>query len=159
MSAEFWVGVGFFIFIGILGWLGVHKTLLKGLDERGNKVSAELAEAKRLRVEAEKLLAEYESRRSLAEQEAAGLIADANAEAERMNAAAKISIEDFVKRRTAQAELKIAQAETSAMIEVKAAATDAAIKASELILKDQMSGTAGADMFAKGLAEVKAHLN
>ena len=159
MSAEFWVGVGFFIFMGILGWFGVHKTLIKGLDARGERVSAELAEAKRLRLEAEKLLADYETRKSQAEQEAASLVADAKAEAERMSIAAKASVDDFIKRRTAQAELKIAQAESSAMAEVKSAAADAAIKASEAILKDQMSGKVGIDMFVAGLADIKANLN
>ncbi len=159
MSAEFWVGVGFFIFMGILGLLGVHKTLLKGLDARAKHVSDELAEAKRLRIEAENLLADFESRRSSAEQEAASLVADAKAEAERMSIVAKASVEDFVKRRTAQAELKIAQAEMSAMAEVKSAAADAAIRASEMILKDQMSGKVGTDIFAAGLADIKANLN
>ncbi len=159
MSAEFWVGVGFFIFIGILGWFGVHKTLLKGLDARGERVSAELNEAKRLRVEAEKLLADYEARRASAEKEADSLVADAKVEAERISVAAKASVADFITRRTAQAELKIAQAEASAAAEVKGAAADAAVKAAEMILKDQMSGKIGSDMFAAGLAEVKAKLN
>jgi F-type H+-transporting ATPase subunit b len=159
MSAEFWVGTGFFIFIGILGWFGVHKTLIKGLDSRGERVSAELAEAKRLRVEAEKLLADFEKRKSLAEQEAASLISDAQAEANRISEAAKSSVEDFIKRRTAQAELKISQAEASATSEVKAAAADAAVRAAEIILKDQMSGKTGSDMFAASLADVRARLN
>ncbi len=159
MSAEFWVGTGFFIFIGILGWFGVHKTLLKGLDARSERVSAELAEAKRLRIEAEKLLADYESRKSLAEKEAASIVADAKIEAERISAAAQSSVEDFIKRRTAQAELKIAQAEANATSEVKAAAADAAVRAAEIILRDQMAGKTGADMFAAGLADVKARLN
>jgi F-type H+-transporting ATPase subunit b len=159
MSAEFWVGTGFFIFIGILGWFGVHKTLIKGLDARGERVSAELAEAKRLRVEAENLLADYEARRLLAEQEAASVVADAKAEAERISAAAKLSVEDFITRCTAKAELKIAQAEANATSEVKAAAADAAVRAAETILRDQMAGKTGADIFAAGLADVKAKLN
>jgi F-type H+-transporting ATPase subunit b len=159
MSAEFWVGTGFFIFIGILGWFGVHKTLIKGLDARGERVSAELAEAKRLRIEAEKLLADFEARRTLAEQEAASLVADAQVEAARISEAAKLSVTDFIKRRTAQAELKIAQAEANATSEVKFAAADAAVRAAEIMLKDQMAGKIGSDMFAAGLADVKARLN
>ena len=77
MSAEFWVGVGFFIFIGILAYAGVHKTLLKGIDARAVRISAELHEAQRLRMEAEKLLAEYEAKRVAAEKEATAIVAEA----------------------------------------------------------------------------------
>ncbi len=159
MSAEFWVGVGFFLFLGILGFFGVHKTLLKALDARGTRVSDELNEAKRLRLEAEKLLADFEARRAASEQEAANLIEDAKAEAARMSVAAKASVEDFITRRTAQAELKIAQAEISAISDVKSVATNVAIAASHTIIKDQMAGKAGADIFAAGLAEVQANLH
>ncbi len=159
MTAEFWVGVGFFLFIGILGWFGVHKTLLKGLDARGERITAELNEAKRLRAEAEALLADYDKKRVAAEQEAASIVSDAKAEAARMAVEAKASVEAFVARRTQQAEIKIAQAELAATGEVKSAAADAASQAAEIILKGQMSGKAGADMFAAGLADVKAKLN
>ena len=47
---------------------------------------------------------------------------------------------DFVKRRTASAEAKIAQAEAQASAEVRAAAVDAAIKASERVLRDEITG-------------------
>ena len=47
---------------------------------------------------------------------------------------------DFVKRRTATAEAKIAQAEAQASAEVRAAAVDAAIKASERVLRDEITG-------------------
>ena len=62
--------------------------------------------------------------------------------AERGAAEAQQRMEDFVKRRTAAAEAKIAQAETQAMAEVRAAAADAAIQVSEAILRERMAGDA-----------------
>ena len=159
MSAEFWVGVGFFIFIGILGWAGVHKTILKGLDARATRITAELNEAKRLRLDAEKLLAEYEAKRVAAEKEAESIVADAKAEAGRIATEAEAAVDQFVKRRTAQAETRIHQAEAVATAEVRAAAADAAVRAAEVILKGQMAGAAGQSMLAAGLADVKAKLN
>jgi F-type H+-transporting ATPase subunit b len=155
----FWVGVAFFIFIGILAYFGVPKAIVAALDSRGEKVAQELAEARRLRVEAEKLLAEYEAKRKAAESEAASIIAAANDEAKRLAAEAETKLADFVTRRTKSAEDKIALAESQAEAEVRAAAAEAATKAAEVIIRAQVGGKAGEALFAAGLSEVKAKLN
>ncbi len=155
----FWVGVAFFVFIGILAYFGVPKAIVAALDSRGEKIAQELAEARRLRVEAEKLLAEYEAKRKAAESEAAGIIAAANDEAKRLAAEAEAKLNDFVTRRTKSAEDKIALAESQAEAEVRAAAAEAATKAAEVILRSQMGGRAGEAAFSSGLQEVKAKLN
>jgi F-type H+-transporting ATPase subunit b len=155
-SETLWVFVALLIFLAILAYFGVHKIILGGLDKRADVISSELSEARRLREEAQKLLASYDEKRKAAEAEAAAIIANAKSEAERIEAEGKARIEDFVKRRTAQAELKIAQAEQGAASEVRAAAAEAAVKAAQSLLVG-----AGADesLFAKGLAEVQAKLN
>lgn len=155
----FWVGVAFFIFIGILVKFGVHKKILGALDSRGELVAQELAEARRLRQDAERLLAEYEAKRKAAEAEAAEIIAAANEEAKRLAAEAEAKLNDFVTRRTKSAEDKIAQAEIQAAADVRAAAAEAATRAAETILRAQMAGQAGDAAFATGLQEVKAKLN
>lgn len=155
----FWVGVAFFIFIGILAYFGVPKAIVTALDARGEKVAQELAEARRLRVEAEKLLAEYEAKRKAAETEAAEIIASANEEAKRLAAEAEAKLNDFVTRRTRSAEDKIALAESQAEAEVRAAAAEAATKAAEVIIRAQVGGKTGETLFAAGLSEVKAKLN
>jgi F-type H+-transporting ATPase subunit b len=154
-TAEFWVAVSFFVFIGLLAYLGVHRKLLAGLDARGEKIAAQLAEAERLRNEAAALLKSYDAKRIAAEKEAEGIVAAAKDEAMRLEADAKAKLEDFVKRRTAQAELKIRQAEEQATAEVRSAAVDLATKAAASILA---SGK-GDDAFKAGLVEVKAKLN
>ena len=155
----FWVGVAFFIFIGILAYFGVPKAIVTALDARGEKVARELAEARRLRAEAEKLLAEYEAKRKAAETEAASIIAAANEEAKRLAAEAEAKLNDFVTRRTKSAEDKIALAESQAEAEVRAAAAEAATKAAEVIIRAQVGGKTGEALFAAGLSEVKAKLN
>jgi len=155
----FWVGVAFFIFIGILAYFGVPKAIVTALDARGEKVAQELAEARRLRVEAEKLLAEYEAKRKAAESEAAEIIASANEEAKRLAAEAEAKLNDFVTRRTKSAEDKIALAESQAEAEVRAAAAEAATRAAEVIIRAQVGGKTGETLFAAGLSEVKAKLN
>jgi F-type H+-transporting ATPase subunit b len=154
-GAEFWVGTAFFIFMGILGFLGVHKTILKGLDSRGEKIAEQLGEAERLRKEAAELLKSFEAKRVAAEKEAEGIVAAAKDEAKRLEAEAKIKLDEFVKRRSAQAEMKIAQAEAQASAEVRAAAAALATKAASSIL----AASQGDEAFAAGLAQVKSQLN
>jgi F-type H+-transporting ATPase subunit b len=158
-DASFWVAVGFFLFLGLLGWLGVHRTVLGALDERAEAVKRELAEARRLREEAEKLLADYEAKRKAAEAEARGIVAAAEEEAKRIAADAEIKMADFIKRRTAQADQRIAQAEASAAAEVRAAAADAAARAAESILRGQVGGAAGEDLVRQGLKQLGKQLN
>lgn len=159
LDAAFWVAVGFFMFLGVLAWFGVHRIVVGALDQRSNAIAAEFAEAKRLRDEAESLLGSYEAKRREAEAQAADIVANAKVEAERMAREAEERIADFVKRRTAQAEQKIAQAETQAAAEVRAAAADAAVRASETILRARAAGDAGERFVREGLAGLKGRLN
>lgn len=157
-SAEFWVAVAFVIFWGILFYNGVPGKVMNQLDSRGKRIGDELAEAKRLRQDAERLLKEYESKRAAAEREAADIVSNARDEAERLAREAQEKMADFVKRRTATAEAKIAQAEAQASAEVRAAAIDAAVKASERVLRGELSGTAAESMVTKSLGDVRAKL-
>ena len=156
---EFWVAVAFVILMVVFAYVGVHKTVLKALDHRSERIKAELDDARRLKDEAAKLLAEYKTRRASAEREAEEIISAAKAEAERIAAEAKIKLEDFVVRRTKTAENKIALAEAQAVADVRAAAADAAITAASTILSQSVKGSVADDLLAKGIAEVKAKLN
>jgi F-type H+-transporting ATPase subunit b len=154
-----WSTVGLILFFAILWKFGVFKMVLAALDDRGAKIAAELAEAKRLREEAQALLAQYEATRKAAEAEADAIVTAAKDEAERLARDAEVKMTDFVARRTKTAEAKIAQAEAQAAAEVRSAAADAAAKAAETLLRAQMAGKAGAGQLAKSLAEVKAKMN
>jgi F-type H+-transporting ATPase subunit b len=156
---EFWVAVAFVIFVGILIYVGVPKMMLAALDDRAKRVQAELDEARRLKDEAQRLLAEYQGKRQRAESEAASIIEGAKAEAERIAAEAKDKMEEFVARRTKMAETKIAQAEAQAVADVRAAAAEAAVTAAEKILTDAVKGKVADDLIARGIGDVKAKLN
>jgi F-type H+-transporting ATPase subunit b len=158
-TPEIWVAIGFLIFLGILVYVGVPGIITKALDDRAKRVQAELDEARRLKDEAQKLLAEYQGKQKKAEAEAAGIIEGAKAEAERIAADAKAKMEEFVARRTKMAETKIAQAEAQAVADVRAAAADAAVAAAEKILTDTVKGKVADDLIARGIGDVKAKLN
>jgi F-type H+-transporting ATPase subunit b len=156
---EFWVAVAFVILMVVFAYFGIHRILLKTLDHRGERIKAELDDARRLKDEAAKVLAEYQARRAAAEREAEDIIASAKAEAERIASEAKAKIEDFVVRRTKTAESKIALAEAQALADVRAAAADAAVTAATTILSQSVKGQIADDLLAKGIAEVQKKLN
>jgi F-type H+-transporting ATPase subunit b len=158
-EAEFWVAVAFVIFLAGLGYLGVHRTIIKTLDDRRARIKAELEDARRLKDEAQALLGQYQSKRQEAEREAESIIAGATAEAERLALEARAKMEEFVARRTKLAETKIAQAEAQALADVRAVAADAAVAAAEKILMQTAKGKIAQDLLAKGIDDVKKKLN
>src|SRR5436305_3684718 len=156
---EFWVAVAFVLLMGVFAWFGVHRTVLTALDHRAERIKAELDDARKLRDEAAKVLAEYKARRATAEREAADIIANAKVEAERIAADAKAKMEDFVARRTKTAESKIALAEAQALADVRAAAAEAAVQAASTILSQSVKGEVADDLLAKGIQDVREKLN
>ena len=156
---EFWVAVAFVILMGVFAYVGVHRTVLTALDHRAARIKAELDDARRLKEEAAKLLADYKARQAKAEAEAQEIIASAKADAERIAAEAKAKLEDFVVRRTKSAEGKIALAEAQALADVRAAAAEAAVTAASIVLSQSVKGPVAEDLLAKGIAEVRAKLN
>lgn len=159
LEAEVWVTLGFLVFIGIMGYVGVHRTIGKALDDRSARIKAELDEARKLRDDAAALLAEYQQKRQQAEGEAQEIVAGAKAEADRLAIEAKARIEEFVARRTRMAETKIAQAEAQAAADVRAAAADAAVAAAETILRQEAKGELAGRLIARGIDDVGKKLN
>lgn len=159
LQAEFWVAVAFVILMGVFGYFGIHRTLFKALDHRRDRIKLELEDARRLKEEAIKLLADYRARRESAMREAETIVANAKADAERIAAEARIKMEEFITRRTKSAQAKIAMAEAQALADVRAAAADAAVSAAAQIMSQSMRGPAADELLARGIDEVRAKLN
>ena len=156
---ETWVAVAFVILVGVMIYFGVHNLIVNALDQRSGRIRGELDEARRIKEEAQALLAEYRRKQQTAEREAAEIIAGAKAEAERLAVEAKTRLDEFVARRTRMAETKIAQAEAQALADVRAAAADAAVAAAEKILTETVKGSVADNLVSKGIAEIRSKLN
>jgi F-type H+-transporting ATPase subunit b len=158
-DATFFAFVGLLLFFALVVYLKVPGMVAKSLDARADKIRDELAEAKRLREEAQHVLAEYQRKRKEAEAEAAGIVAAAEREAAMLTAEAKQKTEEFVTRRNALSEQKIKQAETEAVNAVRSAAVDLAIAAAEAVLAKKTDAAVQDSLFKGSLGEVKARLN
>ena len=158
-DATFFALVGLIIFLAVLVYLKVPGMLAKSLDQRSDKIREDLAEAKRLREEAQHVLAEYQRKRKEAEAEAASIIASAEREAAALTAEAKQKTEEFVARRTALSEQKIKQAEADAVNAVRSAAVDLAVSAAEKVLASKTDEAVQQKLFDNAVGEVKTRLN
>jgi F-type H+-transporting ATPase subunit b len=158
-TAEFWVGIAFLAFLVILFYYKVPGLIAKALDDRAAAIRKELDEARRLREEAQSLLADYQRKHRNAGQEAEAIVEQARREAEAFASETRKSLTESVERRRKQAEEKIARAEAQAVEDVRAAAVDMAIAAAEKILREKAGGAGGAALIDESIKTLKTRLN
>lgn len=154
-----WVSIFLFLFLGILIWQKVPDLIFKALDKRSKEIQDELDEARKLREEAQTILADYQRKAREAEEEAEGIVTQAKREAEAFAKETREKLNETLERRTKAADVKIAAAEAQAVNEVRLAAIEAATNAAEKILSGQVKGDKGNDLVAKSIAELKERMN
>ena len=137
-STTFWVAVAFVIFIGIVAYFGM-RPILRMLDARGEKIRKDIDEAEKLREEAQRQLADYKKKQREAQREAEEILEHAKTEAKRMRERSERELEEQLKRRERLTMEKIEQAEAQALAEVRNRAADIAVRATEQLLRDNMS--------------------
>ncbi|MDN2566740.1 F0F1 ATP synthase subunit B [Aquibium sp. A9E412] len=159
MDATFWALVSLILFLALLVYLKVPGMVNGALDKRADRIRNELDEARKLREDAQQLLAEYQRKRQEAEKEAGEIVEAARREASQILADAKQKTQDYVTRRTALAENKIAQAEREAVAEVRARAVDIAVEAARSLIGDKVDATTRGKLFKESVEAVKARMN
>lgn len=152
-----WVAIACILFFLIFG-KKLWKALAQMLDDRADKVRAELEEASRLRVEAEAMLRDAEKRRSEALAEAKALIEGAQAEASRVAAAASAEAEAAAKRREQMAMDRIAAAEKAAVDEVRFAAVEIATSAARDVIAEELSADSDAQLIDQAIVQLPSAL-
>ena len=155
MDSTFWALIGLILFLGVCWYFGVHTMIANALDARGQAVRDELAEARRLRKEAQSLRDDYARRREEAEVEARDMVDAARREAEAIRDEASQKTAEDVERRTALAEQRIQRAESEAVREVKARAVDLALAATASLVREKGTG----NDFDATLDQVRSRLN
>lgn len=153
-----WVAIGFVVFVAFAGkklW-----TALSGiLDTHAATVKRQIDEASALRKEAETLLVEAKAQADKAKADAAQLTADAHATAERLKVELQAELEATLARRQKAALDKIAQAEASALADVKNETIRIAIQATGALLAANATGDAAARLVDQAIADLPNRLN
>lgn len=159
MGAEEWVAISFLLFIALLFYFKVPTRILQALDNRAAEIKTELDQARRLKEEAQAILADYQRKRQEAEREADDIVAQAKRETELMAEETRKSLKETLDRRTKLAEEKIARAEEQALDEVRSKAVDLAIAAAHELIADKTKGAAGMGMVNKSIDDLQNKLN
>lgn len=153
------VALGSLLFIALLVYLKVPGMLAGMLDARADKIRAELDDARRLREEAQTLLASYERKQKEVEGLAAQIVSAAKADADRAAEQAKADLKVSIERRLRTAEDQIASAEASAVKEVRDEAISVAVKAAQAVIAGKMTASSKDALVDASIAEVGDRLH
>jgi F-type H+-transporting ATPase subunit b len=158
-SPEFWVAIAFLFFVGVLLYVKVPRMIAKALDKRSADIAAQIEEARRLREEAEALVAQYQRKQREAQAEAAEIVAHAEVEAKRVAEDALKALEASIARREQLAVDKIAQAEASALKEVRNVAVEVATEAARKVIAATIDAGKSNALVEDAIRELPKHLH
>ncbi len=158
-NTDFVVLVGFLLFAGILLYFRIPGILGKLLDKRAEGIRAELEEARKLREEAQAILASYERKLKEVEKQAEELVEAAREEGELMAREAKEDLRESIARRMRAAEEQIDAARAAAVREVRDTAVGVAVSAARDVLAKQMDATRSGKLIDEGIKEAAAKLH
>ncbi|MGY8962003.1 MAG: F0F1 ATP synthase subunit B family protein [Rhodospirillales bacterium] len=155
---SFVVGAAFVI---VVAWLAkpIMRSVSAFLDARADKIRAQIEEARKLREEAQALLADYQRKQRDALSEAESIVAQAKEEAIRLRTQAKTDLEQSIERRKTQALDRIAQSEAQAIASVRNTAVDVAMAAAEKLITDEMIGDRQSALIDQSIKDLAGHLN
>lgn len=156
---SFFVALSFVTVIGAFLFMKLPAKLMQALDAKSAEIADELAQAKALRQEAEKVLADYDAQRKQAEKQAEDIVAQAKQAAERTAAEARDSMQAAMERRAKQAEDKIARAEEQLQKEVRTAIAALAVDAAAHLVATGMTDDAAQKLVDANISEIGTRLN
>ena len=154
----FWEGLAFVIFIAVAAKMG-GKRIIAALDARSDAIRDELDQARRLREEAQSLLAEYQRKRRDAEKEADEIVEHAKKEAIALRAEAERKLEENLARRTRLAEEKIGRAEAQAIQDVRNTAIDVAVAAAQKLIAENLDDGRAQALIDDAIGEVQKNFH
>lgn len=158
-NTDYVVVISFLIFIGALFYLRVPSLLMGMLDKRADGIRSDLEEARKLREEAQSLLASFERKQKDVQEQADRIVAQARDEAQTAADRAKEDIKTSVARRLAAAGDQIASAEAAAVREVRDQAIAVATKAAREVIAAQTGAEDQARLIDEAIATVGAKLH
>jgi len=150
-----WVAIGFILFILMLIYFKVPGQITKILDNRAEKIKNELDEARKLREEAQAILADFQKKNNEAEKSAKALIDEAKKIAKNYEKEAKLKFEEGLERRKKLLDEKLKRAEVEALNQIKNDITDIVFDAIDKTLSnDNINKDASDKIIDSGIKEI-----
>jgi F-type H+-transporting ATPase subunit b len=158
LNPQFWVLAAFVVFV-VLAAKAISKMIAGVLDGRSGKIKAELEEARRLREEAQAVLAQYKQKQAEYLKEAEALLTRAQMDADTLSAHAEKELRTALDERTKNAVEKIAQEEEKAIAEVRAHVVDIALATARSVIVEQVSATSQENLLALAIADIERKIH
>ena len=150
-----WVFIAFIIFISISIYLKVPNMVTKLLDEQINKIKNDLDDARKLKEDANSLLAEYERKIESANKEAENIINQAKKNSKVYEENSNKNIEEFISRSEKQSIEKIQQAQKSAINKINEEIINKSVEAAEKIISRNMNDQNNNKLFESSVNQIK----
>jgi F-type H+-transporting ATPase subunit b len=154
----FWVGLAFVLVVALI-FRPAAKAVASNLDARAAKIRAQIEEARKLREDAQAVLADYQKKQRDAMSEAEKIIAQARQDAARLKVDAEKDLENAIARRKQQALDRIAQTEAQAVAQVRNTAVDVALAAAEQLIATSLDPSRKQALADKAISELQGRLN
>jgi F-type H+-transporting ATPase subunit b len=159
LDPEVWVAIAFILFVGVLIYYKIPGLLTKALDQRSDAIARELEEARKLRTEAESLLADYKQRAENAQKEAQEILAQAERESAAYAKESRASFDEMIARRLNVAEQKIKFEEEKARKQIRSQAAELAVAAAEQLIEQKVTGNVAESTITASLDRIKKRLH
>lgn len=148
-----WVLIAFVMLVAGL-YKRVARMLARLLDERTAKIAEELETARRLRKEAEAVLAQYKQKQAEYTREAQAILGKAREDADLLAAHADAELKKALDARMEHALEKIAQEEARAINEVRSHIVDIALAAARAVVIKHIESTPQQELLKVALADI-----
>ncbi|OSP56582.1 F0F1 ATP synthase subunit B [Pseudoruegeria sp. SK021] len=158
-NTNFVVLIAFLVFIGVVCYFKVPALLGGLLDKRAAGIQSDLTEARKLREEAQLLLASYERKHKEVQEQADRIVEGAKREAVAAGKQARIDLDASIARRVQAAVEQIASAEARAVKDVRDRAISVAVAAAGDVMAQGMTSDRANKLIDGAITEVGVKLH
>lgn len=158
-NTNFVVLIAFLLFVGVLIWMKVPSKVGEMLDRRAASIRKELDEARKLREDAQAVVASYERKQKDVANQVERIITTARDEAQAAADKAKEDLQHAIARRLASAEEQIASAQAAAVRDVRDRAVQIATEVAGEVLAKSMTPARGNALIDDAIATVETKLH
>ena len=157
-NPKVWIALAFILLVGSL-YKTIARILAKTLDERSQKIASELAEAQKLRVEAQEVLQLYRQKQAEYTKEAEQILRKAREDADRMVASAETDLKALMDERVEQSVQKIALEEERAIAEVRENIVDVSLSAAKVIIEGHVATASPDELLKLSLEDIERNVH
>ena len=150
-----WVLVAFVIFVILALVAKAPNMIAKILDSEIERIKNELNDARKLKEDANSLLADYERKVQNAQKEIEKILDQAKTTAKNHDESARKKVEEYIKRAEQQSIEKIAQAEKMALSKVNQEIVSNSIGVAEKIVSENITEENSKKLFSQSVQQIK----